>query len=135
MQVLGARFDRADAARAALAELRDRFGLGPGAVAVRPLGSTDYRSPAERHLLAGRFDYTDRGILDRTHLRFFTKRTAVALLEDSGFRVERVQAAVPVPLGTHPFLSRLAYLVGNLWPSLLGYTFVITARAGDAEGR
>jgi 2-polyprenyl-3-methyl-5-hydroxy-6-metoxy-1,4-benzoquinol methylase len=80
-------------------------------------------------LLAGRFDYTDRGILDRTHLRFFTKRTAIDLLRSAGFDVVRVQAAVPVPLLTRPVLSRLGYLVGNLWPSFFAYTFVITARS------
>ena len=79
-------------------------------------------------LLAGRFDYTDRGILDRTHLRFFTKRTALHLVRSSGFEIERVQAAVPVPLLTRPALSRLGYLVGNVWPSVFAYTFVITAR-------
>lgn len=79
-------------------------------------------------LLAGRFDYTERGILDRTHLRFFTRRTAVKLLESAGFEVIRVQASVPVPFFTWPPLARLAYLVGNLWPSLAAYTFVITAR-------
>jgi 2-polyprenyl-3-methyl-5-hydroxy-6-metoxy-1,4-benzoquinol methylase len=83
-------------------------------------------------LLAGRFDYTDRGILDRTHLRFFTKRTAVELLRSAGFEVVRVQAAVPVPLLTHPALSRAGYLVGNLWPSVFAYTFVITARSATA---
>jgi 2-polyprenyl-3-methyl-5-hydroxy-6-metoxy-1,4-benzoquinol methylase len=79
-------------------------------------------------LLAGRWTYTERGILDRTHLRFFNKRTAVALLQDAGFDVIRVQAAVPVPLATVPALSRLGYLIGNLWPSLFAYTFIITAQ-------
>ena len=37
-------------------------------------------------LLAGRFEYADRGILDRTHLRFFTRRTFVALLARGGPR-------------------------------------------------
>jgi len=82
-------------------------------------------------LLAGRFDYTDRGILDRTHLRFFTKRTALGLLRSAGFEPVRVQAAVPVPLFTHPALARAGYLVGNLWPALFAYTFVITARPAD----
>ena len=79
-------------------------------------------------LLAGRWTYSDRGILDRTHLRFFNKRSAVELLESTGFEVVRVQAAVPVPLATNPALSRLGYVIGNLWPSFFAYTFVITAR-------
>ena len=79
-------------------------------------------------LLLGRFDYTERGILDRTHLRFYTKRTARQMLEAAGFEVVRLQATVPVPLLTRASLSRLAYLAGNLWPSFFAYTFVITAR-------
>lgn len=40
-----------------------------------------------RGLLRRRFDYTDAGILDRTHLRFFTERSALALLHDAGLTV------------------------------------------------
>ncbi len=40
-------------------------------------------------LLAGRFDYADSGVLDRTHLRFFTRTTAKALVADAGLRVVR----------------------------------------------
>ena len=36
-------------------------------------------------LLGGRWDYQDAGLLDRTHLRFFTKATANALLSHSQF--------------------------------------------------
>ncbi len=38
-------------------------------------------------LLAGRFDYSDSGILDRTHLRFFTEASARALVRDAGLEV------------------------------------------------
>ncbi|MDP4220242.1 MAG: methionine biosynthesis protein MetW [Bacteroidota bacterium] len=38
-------------------------------------------------LLFGRFEYGDSGILDRTHLRFFTRQSAKALLENSGYHV------------------------------------------------
>jgi GT2 family glycosyltransferase/SAM-dependent methyltransferase len=40
-------------------------------------------------LLRGRWDYQDAGILDRTHLRFFTPATARRLLESTGFEVVR----------------------------------------------
>ena len=48
-------------------------------------------------LLAGRFDYADRGILDRTHLRFFTRRSLLALLRAAGLAVVEL-AVTPVPL-------------------------------------
>jgi 2-polyprenyl-3-methyl-5-hydroxy-6-metoxy-1,4-benzoquinol methylase len=40
-----------------------------------------------RRLLLGHFDYTDTGILDRTHLRFFTYDSALALFAACGLRV------------------------------------------------
>ena len=40
-------------------------------------------------LLCGRFDYRPSGILDRTHLRFFTYKTGRRLIEDAGYRVLR----------------------------------------------
>lgn len=39
-------------------------------------------------LLAGRFDYEDYGIMDRTHVRFYTPRTAKAMLESEQYRVD-----------------------------------------------
>ena len=36
----------------------------------------------------GDWTYVEMGVLDRTHLRFFTRRTTVALFEDSGYEVE-----------------------------------------------
>lgn len=44
-------------------------------------------------LLRGRFDYTDYGIMDRTHLHFYTARTGRALLEDNGYAVESFHVA------------------------------------------
>lgn len=38
-------------------------------------------------LLKGDFTYTDQGVLDRTHLRFFTRSTMLSLFADSGFDV------------------------------------------------
>jgi SAM-dependent methyltransferase len=38
-------------------------------------------------LLRGRFEYQDSGILDRTHLRFFDRRSAIALLNQAGLTV------------------------------------------------
>jgi 2-polyprenyl-3-methyl-5-hydroxy-6-metoxy-1,4-benzoquinol methylase len=39
------------------------------------------------HLLRGRWDYTDEGILDRTHVKFYTLKTARELLEGANLRL------------------------------------------------
>jgi methionine biosynthesis protein MetW len=42
-------------------------------------------------LLEGRFDYTDTGILDTTHTRFFTRRTLTRLIHEAGFAVAELR--------------------------------------------
>jgi 2-polyprenyl-3-methyl-5-hydroxy-6-metoxy-1,4-benzoquinol methylase len=42
-------------------------------------------------LLAGRFEYEATGLCDATHLRWFTERSLVALLQRNGFDVEVVK--------------------------------------------
>ena len=88
-------------------------------------------------LMAGRFDYADRGILDRTHLRFFTRRTLDALLAGAGLSAVR-EVATPVPLyqvvsprwhglglaAVHAFSAATARAL----PRVLGYQFVVSAR-------
>jgi 2-polyprenyl-3-methyl-5-hydroxy-6-metoxy-1,4-benzoquinol methylase len=41
-------------------------------------------------LLNGRFDYSEFGILDNTHLRFFTRRTTEELFVQAGYAIERI---------------------------------------------
>ena len=36
-------------------------------------------------ILKGEWEYTDAGLLDNTHLRFFTKKSIIKLFEDNGF--------------------------------------------------
>jgi GT2 family glycosyltransferase/precorrin-6B methylase 2 len=50
-----------------------------------------------RGLLRGRWSYADSGIADWTHLRFFTRMTALELVERAGFRVERMERAIRMP--------------------------------------
>jgi hypothetical protein len=45
----------------------------------------------------GMFDYDQRGILDSTHLRFFTRRSLTKLVERRGFAIRRIEP-VGLPL-------------------------------------
>jgi glycosyltransferase involved in cell wall biosynthesis len=66
-------------------------------------------------LLMGWFNYGPRGILDLTHTRLFTFKTARALLEQSGYRVLEVRgvpAPFPLALGDG-WLARVALAVNK----------------------
>jgi 2-polyprenyl-3-methyl-5-hydroxy-6-metoxy-1,4-benzoquinol methylase len=58
-------------------------------------------------LLFGRFDYADSGIMDRTHLRFFTFRTAQALLREAGLATLSVRHGPGVARAFVPLVKRL----------------------------
>ncbi len=88
-------------------------------------------------LLLGRFDYADRGILDRTHVRFFTERSLRQLLAAAGLEVARLEptpAPLPqvVPPRWHgPWLDALHGVnagAARVFRRLLGYQFVVVAR-------
>ncbi len=56
------------------------------------------------NLLLGRFPYHSKGILDRTHLRFFTLKSMESMLIKTGWIVERVYVtSIPVAI-VFPFL-------------------------------
>jgi 2-polyprenyl-3-methyl-5-hydroxy-6-metoxy-1,4-benzoquinol methylase len=109
---------------AALARLRPL--LRPGGRVV--LSTPNVANWAIRlALLFGRWRYTDRGILDRTHTRLFTRATLAEALEAAGYRVERIDFSVPFP-GDSDTLDGLAHAIGALRPSLFAYQFVAVAQ-------
>ncbi|NLE50507.1 MAG: methyltransferase domain-containing protein [Chloroflexi bacterium] len=81
-------------------------------------------------LLRGRFDYTDYGVMDRTHCRLYTVATGRALLEDQGYRVERLAIAGSA---LQNVLTGLAKRLGMAEPrpilaGLLAYELIYVAR-------
>lgn len=91
-------------------------------------------------LLLGRWDYAERGILDRTHLRFYTRKTALELLEGNGLKVvEQWMTIIPVELvlGLSPssrivrWASSILHAATRLMPGLLGYQTMFVAMKGS----
>ncbi len=84
-------------------------------------------------LLAGRFNYADRGILDVTHTRLFTRGSLRQLLHDCGYAVEWVRP-VPPPFET-VMPGRLGRVLGwgsNLLaralPTWFAFQFLVACR-------
>ncbi len=84
-------------------------------------------------LLFGKFDYMDRGILDRTHLRFFTLRSLNKMMTEVSCKVLNV---IPTPLPVQivfPFTEskffapfhEMFYALTRSWKTAFAYQFVI----------
>ncbi len=90
------------------------------------------------HLLFGRFDYTDTGIFDATHLRWFTKKTLLGMLESCGLEAEQIRHSAGTFVKEYrkfpwkllpPFLRyRLIRACVLAFPLLFGCQHVVMAR-------
>jgi len=92
-----------------------------------------------KELLLGRFERTDRGILDRTHLHFFTLASLRRLLEATGYAIAHLDISFSMPGKPMNLLRALGPLyrraaapllerVARRCPGLFALQFVVAAR-------
>lgn len=130
-----------------LEHLRDPGPVLRRAVALlRPGGSVVLSIPNVAHgsvrlsLLQGSWRYRDLGLLDETHIRFFTRDSVEDLLAGAGLvAVERRRTTAP-PLGTEIEVDPTRLLAGALTfveadDDAWTYQFVWRAVRDDADGR
>lgn len=103
--------------------------LKPGAQVIVSLPNVAHWSVRLR-LLLGHFDYTDYGVMDKTHLKLYTLNSGRALLSDQGYSLEQVFIAGS---GLQNALNGLARHWGRVLPrlvlpGLLGYELIYLAR-------
>jgi SAM-dependent methyltransferase len=91
------------------------------------------------NVLAGRFPQEDKGLFDRTHIRFYTWEGWRSLLEGAGFRITSMRpTSIPFELvigDSAPVraMERLYFESARLWKSLMAYQFVTTATVDDRD--
>jgi SAM-dependent methyltransferase len=83
-------------------------------------------------LLFGRLNYRERGILDRGHLRFFTRNSAMKMLHCAGLEIEAVK---PTALDRHLKSGKLNVLTMELFSGFLAsqYIFRVSPRRETAD--
>jgi glycosyltransferase involved in cell wall biosynthesis len=126
-------FERVREPDALFREIRGR--VQPHGTAIVTVSNFGHWYPRVR-VVAGRFDYDRSGILDRSHLRFFTRHSFERLAEDAGFAVRRRDAtgvpferpgandAVPARGKGARALRVLDRLGADTWPSMFGFELV-----------
>ena len=110
--------------------------LRPGGSVITSIPNFGHWYPRVRVAL-GRFDYDARGILDRGHLRFFTKRSFAHLVASAGWEIRR-QESIGLPLevadrgatspssggGGRSLVSKADRALVGLRPQLFAYQFI-----------
>ena len=76
----------------------------------------------------GQFNYTPTGILDHTHLRFFTIKTARELIESSGYRITRFHPAIGGGRVSDRIRSGLQF-AARFAPGMFAYQMLFECRA------
>ena len=87
--------------------------LAPGGTVVASIPNVRNIRVVVDLVLRGRWTYTELGVLDRTHLRFFTARTIRELFADSGFAVERLEGINVTGSGRFRFGRALRFALGE----------------------
>jgi 2-polyprenyl-3-methyl-5-hydroxy-6-metoxy-1,4-benzoquinol methylase len=72
--------------------------LAPGGFVVATLPHIAH-GDVRLALLSGQFPYAERGLLDRTHLKFFTRSNIVELFNSTGYTIEELYGTT-APLGS-----------------------------------
>ena len=79
-----------------------------------------------KNLLMGCFDYQDTGVLDKTHVRFFTVSSCQKLLINAGYDIELVDYVLTMPKLLKQRVIPTA--VARKLPGLFAYQVVIKAK-------
>ncbi len=108
--------------------------LKPSGVVVASIPNLRHIDCLQHLLLERDFRYEGHGIRDRTHLRFFTKRSAERLFEESGFEVIRAVGVNARWWSPSPWRRILYRLFGRLLEDTKYEQFALVARPVSPVG-
>jgi len=108
---------------AALAATRER--LTDDGCVVASLPNVRHLSVLLPLVFKGEWHYDDSGILDRTHLRFFTKRSMRQLFESTGYDVLQ---AKPVRVTKPNSVGRVDRMLGGAFTEFIAHQYAVVAR-------
>lgn len=100
--------------------------LQPGAMVIASIPNIRNYRVIKALVFRGEFNYQDAGILDRTHLRFFTRSSAMKLMSTGGMHIEAIR---DVTISKKSY-RRLDRITAGIIHDFLVYQFLIAARNG-----
>jgi hypothetical protein len=74
---------------------------------VASIPNIRYYSMLKQLVVYGNWDYKDQGILDRTHLRFFTYKSIIKMFVQLNYTILQMEGIHPTPSRTYKILNLL----------------------------
>jgi SAM-dependent methyltransferase len=106
--------------------------LAPAGVVIASIPNVRNLKVLGPLLFSGEWRYQSSGILDRTHLRFFTRRTVLELFSGAGYEIQRIAFTGPLQRsrikslsGGTAYLANLA--LGGALKEFVAHQYVIRA--------
>lgn len=101
--------------------------LTPSGQVIACIPNVRYFRVLNKLLLRRDFEYDESGVMDKTHLRFFTYKSMVRLFQEAGYKVESI-APVNKTKSIKPLLWKICTL-GLIGNDIQYMQYVITAKA------
>lgn len=100
--------------------------LTPKGYLIASIPNIQYWRVIRDLLLLGKWEYKNAGILDSTHLRFFTHREIIKLFQSADFQITKISSKIA---GKSKIFNRLTFKIFN---DFLAFQFLIVAKGENA---
>lgn len=83
--------------------------LSPNGVIVCSIPNVRYWRVFKKYIFGKQWQYEDNGVMDRTHLRFFTKKSIYDMFENLNYEVVKMKGLKPTPSVMFHIINTLTF--------------------------
>ena len=105
--------------------------IRPGGVVIASIPNIRHLDTLVNLVVKGYWPYRDRGIHDRTHLRFFTRKNVVELFTGAGFRIDKIETNYRLIERPHSANRYAKYFALPGLKGFLEFQYLVRARRID----
>jgi len=101
--------------------------LSTGGVVITSIPNVRHIDTIYNLVFRGEWPYRDRGIHDRTHLRFFTRKNIQAMFESEGFKIQEWRVNYRLIERPHPLNRYARFFAWSGLANFLAFQYLVVA--------
>lgn len=100
--------------------------LTENGIIIMSIPNVRHKSILKNLLFHDNFEYREEGLTDITHIRFFTKKTIIKMMEDCGYKIIKIESIFPEKRNL--VRNVFNFITNNKFQTLNVFQFGITAK-------